>query len=142
MLAFTLRRLLAMIPTLFMVSIITFIIIQLPPGDFFTTLQAEIAETGGGQNKEVIKKGGKPAVAEPLILGITKASLSTESFISAASFQETTKILTDAGISGKEPRSRSSTRSISPTKASATPIPTFWCFRSRPSALTLGCRSV
>jgi len=56
MLAFTLRRLLAMIPTLFLVSIITFIIIQLPRGDFFTTLQAEIAETGGGQNKEVIKK--------------------------------------------------------------------------------------
>jgi peptide/nickel transport system permease protein len=56
MLAYTLRRLLAMIPILFLVSIITFIIIQLPPGDFFTTLQAEIAETGGGQNKEVIKK--------------------------------------------------------------------------------------
>jgi peptide/nickel transport system permease protein len=56
MLAYTLRRLLAMIPTLFIVSIITFIIIQLPSGDFFTTLQAEIAETGGGQNKEVIKK--------------------------------------------------------------------------------------
>jgi peptide/nickel transport system permease protein len=56
MLAYALRRLLAMIPTLFIVSIITFIIIQLPPGDFFTTLQAEIAETGGGQNKEVIKK--------------------------------------------------------------------------------------
>ena len=53
-------------------------------------------------NKEVIKKGGKPAVAEPLILGITKASLSTESFISAASFQETTKVLTDASIAGKE----------------------------------------
>ena len=53
-------------------------------------------------NKEVSKKGGKPAVAEPLILGITKASLSTESFISAASFQETTKVLTDASIAGKE----------------------------------------
>ena len=53
-------------------------------------------------NKEVIKKGGKPAEAEPLILGITKASLSTESFISAASFQETTKVLTDASIAGKE----------------------------------------
>ncbi|MBW2591379.1 MAG: hypothetical protein JRD71_11900, partial [Deltaproteobacteria bacterium] len=51
-------------------------------------------------NKAVIEKGGKPAVAEPLILGITKASLSTESFISAASFQETTKILTNASISG------------------------------------------
>jgi peptide/nickel transport system permease protein len=45
-----------MIPILILVSIITFIIIQLPKGDYFTTLQAEIAETGGGQNKEVIKK--------------------------------------------------------------------------------------
>ncbi len=51
-------------------------------------------------NRAVIEKGGKPAVAEPLILGITKASLSTESFISAASFQETTKVLTEASISG------------------------------------------
>jgi DNA-directed RNA polymerase subunit beta' len=51
-------------------------------------------------NREVIANGGKPAVAEPLILGITKASLSTDSFISAASFQETTKVLTDAAISG------------------------------------------
>ncbi|MDL1981827.1 MAG: hypothetical protein LWX02_10220 [Deltaproteobacteria bacterium] len=53
-------------------------------------------------NKEVIEKGGKPAVAESLISGITRASLSTESFISAASFQETTKVLTDASIAGKE----------------------------------------
>ena len=51
-------------------------------------------------NNEVIKKGGKPAIAEPLILGITKASLSTESFISAASFQETTRVLTEATIAG------------------------------------------
>ncbi len=51
-------------------------------------------------NEKVKAKGGKPAVAEPLILGITKASLSTESFISAASFQETTKVLTEAAISG------------------------------------------
>ncbi|MFO7685811.1 MAG: DNA-directed RNA polymerase subunit beta' [Desulfobacterales bacterium] len=51
-------------------------------------------------NRAVIEQGGKPAVAEPLILGITKASLSTDSFISAASFQETTKVLTDAAISG------------------------------------------
>lgn len=49
-------------------------------------------------NREVMAKGGKPAVAEPLILGITKASLSTDSFISAASFQETTKVLTEAAI--------------------------------------------
>jgi DNA-directed RNA polymerase subunit beta' len=51
-------------------------------------------------NRAVIEKDGKPAVAEPLILGITKASLSTDSFISAASFQETTKVLTDASIAG------------------------------------------
>jgi len=52
-------------------------------------------------NQATIEKGDKPAVAEPLILGITKASLSTDSFISAASFQETTKVLTDAAVSGK-----------------------------------------
>jgi len=51
-------------------------------------------------NMAIKAKGGKPAIAEPLILGITKASLSTDSFISAASFQETTKVLTDASISG------------------------------------------
>jgi DNA-directed RNA polymerase subunit beta' len=51
-------------------------------------------------NLAVIEKGDKPAKAEPLILGITKASLSTDSFISAASFQETTKVLTDASIAG------------------------------------------
>ena len=53
-------------------------------------------------NRSVKEKGEKPAIAEPLILGITKASLSTDSFISAASFQETTKVLTDASISGAE----------------------------------------
>ena len=52
-------------------------------------------------NRSIVENGKKPAVAEPLILGITKASLSTESFISAASFQETTKVLTDASIAGK-----------------------------------------
>ncbi len=52
-------------------------------------------------NREVIEKGKKPAIADHLILGITKASLSTESFISAASFQETTKVLTNASIAGK-----------------------------------------
>ncbi len=51
-------------------------------------------------NHAVVASGGKPATAEPLILGITKASLSTDSFISAASFQETTKVLTDASIGG------------------------------------------
>jgi DNA-directed RNA polymerase subunit beta' len=53
------------------------------------------------ENTRVIKKGGKPAQATPLLLGITKASLTTESFISAASFQETTRVLTDAATSGK-----------------------------------------
>jgi DNA-directed RNA polymerase subunit beta' len=46
-------------------------------------------------------EGGRPAVGRPLLLGITKASLSTDSFISAASFQETTRVLTEAAISGK-----------------------------------------
>jgi DNA-directed RNA polymerase subunit beta' len=53
------------------------------------------------ENARVIKKGGKPAQATPLLLGITKASLTTESFISAASFQETTRVLTEAATSGK-----------------------------------------
>jgi DNA-directed RNA polymerase subunit beta' len=53
------------------------------------------------ENERVLEKGGEPAVGEPLMLGITKASLSTESFISAASFQETTKVLTQAAIEGK-----------------------------------------
>ncbi|PIF02846.1 MAG: DNA-directed RNA polymerase subunit beta' [Desulfococcus sp.] len=53
-------------------------------------------------NAAILRKDGQPAVAEPLILGITKASLSTDSFISAASFQETTKVLTEASIAGTE----------------------------------------
>jgi DNA-directed RNA polymerase subunit beta' len=53
------------------------------------------------ENERVLGDGGVPAVGEPLMLGITKASLSTESFISAASFQETTKVLTQASIEGK-----------------------------------------
>ena len=53
-------------------------------------------------NREVLKEGKHPAVARPVLLGITKASLETESFLSAASFQETTKILTDASIKGKK----------------------------------------
>ena len=53
------------------------------------------------ENDKAFRDGNRPAVAEPLLLGITKASLSTESFISAASFQETTKVLTQAAIEGK-----------------------------------------
>jgi DNA-directed RNA polymerase subunit beta' len=53
------------------------------------------------ENERVIQAGGRPATGRPLLLGITKASLSTDSFISAASFQETTRVLTEASISGK-----------------------------------------
>ncbi|HEX5423792.1 MAG TPA: DNA-directed RNA polymerase subunit beta' [Candidatus Acidoferrales bacterium] len=53
------------------------------------------------ENDRVIHDGGRPATGRPLLLGITKASLSTDSFISAASFQETTRVLTEAAISGK-----------------------------------------
>jgi DNA-directed RNA polymerase subunit beta' len=53
------------------------------------------------ENEKAIAKGKQPAKGEPLLLGITKASLSTESFISASSFQETTKVLTEAAICGK-----------------------------------------
>ena len=52
-------------------------------------------------NKPVILKGGVPAIGKPVIIGITKSSLETESFLSAASFQETTKVLTDASVRGK-----------------------------------------
>ena len=52
-------------------------------------------------NKEVILTGKKPAVGKPILLGITKAALETDSFLSAASFQETTRVLTDASIKGK-----------------------------------------
>jgi len=53
------------------------------------------------ENRRVADEGGKTSVGEPLLLGITKASLSTDSFISAASFQETTRVLTEAAISGR-----------------------------------------
>jgi DNA-directed RNA polymerase subunit beta' len=52
------------------------------------------------ENERVTATGGRPAVGAPLLLGITKASLSTDSFISAASFQETTRVLTEASING------------------------------------------
>jgi DNA-directed RNA polymerase subunit beta' len=52
------------------------------------------------ENDRVIRRKGRPAQSEPVLLGITKASLTTQSFISAASFQETTRVLTDAAIRG------------------------------------------
>jgi DNA-directed RNA polymerase subunit beta' len=53
------------------------------------------------KNEQVLAQGGEPATAVPLLLGITKASLETDSFLSAASFQETTRVLTEAAINGK-----------------------------------------
>jgi len=53
------------------------------------------------ENEKILKKKCKPATAKPILLGITKASLSTESFFAAASFQETTRVLTEAATSGK-----------------------------------------
>ena len=53
------------------------------------------------ENEKIVKEGGKKAEASPVLLGVTKASLATESFLSAASFQETTRVLTDAAIKGK-----------------------------------------
>jgi DNA-directed RNA polymerase subunit beta' len=53
------------------------------------------------ENARVEKMGGKPAEAQPVLLGITKASLETESFLSAASFQDTTRVLTEAATMGK-----------------------------------------
>jgi DNA-directed RNA polymerase subunit beta' len=74
-------------------------VVNIGDTDFITEEQVD-RQKFEEANKAVIEKGGKPATAEPLILGITKASLSTDSFISAASFQETTKVLTDASVSG------------------------------------------
>ncbi|RRJ62153.1 DNA-directed RNA polymerase subunit beta' [Paenibacillus oralis] len=65
------------------------------PGSFVDLHEYETA------NKEAILSGQEPAVAKPVLLGITKASLETDSFLSAASFQETTRVLTDAAIKGK-----------------------------------------
>ncbi len=65
------------------------------PGEYIDINTFEAA------NAEAIEEGGEPAVAKPILLGITKASLATDSFLSAASFQETTRVLTDAAIKGK-----------------------------------------
>jgi DNA-directed RNA polymerase subunit beta' len=68
--------------------------------DFLLKEQVE-RQIFDAENQKALVDGKKAAVATPMLLGITKASLSTESFISAASFQETTKVLTQAGIEGK-----------------------------------------
>ena len=65
------------------------------PGDY---IDVNIFED---MNKRIESNGGKPAIGKPMLLGITKAALATDSFLSAASFQETTRVLTDAAIKGK-----------------------------------------
>jgi DNA-directed RNA polymerase subunit beta' len=65
------------------------------PGELVDTFAFE------DENDRVLAKGGEPASAKPVLLGITKASLATDSFLSAASFQETTRVLTDASTKGK-----------------------------------------
>ena len=68
---------------------------DLLPGGQYSKVEIEEA------NEAVVAEGGRPAEAEHILLGITKASLATNSFLSAASFQETTRVLTDAAIKGK-----------------------------------------
>lgn len=65
------------------------------PGEYIDVNNFEV------ENAKAIETGGEPSVARPILLGITKASLATDSFLSAASFQETTRVLTDAAIKGK-----------------------------------------
>jgi DNA-directed RNA polymerase subunit beta' len=72
------------------------------PGDTDFVLEEQVDRFHfQDENERIIKMSGKPAQAEPLLLGVTKASLSTDSFISAASFQETTRVLTEAAVSGR-----------------------------------------
>ena len=75
-------------------------IVEVGDSDFLTDEQVE-RHVFEESNQKLLSKGLKPAVAQDLLLGITKASLSTESFISASSFQETTKVLTEAALSSK-----------------------------------------
>ncbi|MFQ5894422.1 MAG: DNA-directed RNA polymerase subunit beta' [Nitrospinota bacterium] len=75
------------------------------PGDTDLLAGEQVTkEAFARKNEEVAAEGGKPATAKPVLLGITRSSLSTDSFISAASFQETTRVLTQAAVSGKVDR--------------------------------------
>ncbi|MGE4551917.1 MAG: DNA-directed RNA polymerase subunit beta' [Desulfovibrionaceae bacterium] len=74
----------------------------LDPGDTTFLIGEQVDKSRfTDENSRILAEGGKPATAETLVLGITQASLSTDSFISAASFQETTKVLTEAALQGK-----------------------------------------
>ena len=72
------------------------------PGDTNFLPGAQVGKFAfSNENQRVLAEGGKPAIGKPVLLGITKASLSTDSFISGASFQETTRVLTEAAINGQ-----------------------------------------
>jgi len=71
---------------------------EMLPGELKDRFQYELS------NAKILAEGGEPATATPVLLGVTKASLTTESFLAAASFQETTKVLTDAAIGGEVDR--------------------------------------
>jgi hypothetical protein len=73
------------------------------------------------ENERVIANGGRPAQGRPLLLDITKALLSTDSFISRASFQETTRVLTEASISGKVEPLRQATAPKPPQRRGGEP---------------------
>ena len=66
-------------------------------------IPGDLAERGAfeTENRRVVAEGGRPAAGRPELMGITKASLATESWLSAASFQETTRVLTEAAMEGK-----------------------------------------
>jgi len=75
------------------------------------------------ENAKVDREGGKPAIAHPVLQGITKASLQTNSFISAASFQETTRVLTEAAVSGSRRRALRPHGETSSSAGSSRPAP-------------------
>ena len=88
------------------------------PGERSSLLEGEnvgrVPSSANSTKRPSMAEGSKPARSEPLLLGITKASLTTESFVSAASFQETTRVLTDAAVRGaRETISRGSRRTSS-----------------------------
>ena len=75
--------------------------VTVPGATTFVTGEQVDRDVFEAENAKTIADGGQPAEATPVLLGITKASLQTKSFISAASFQETTRVLTEAAVSGK-----------------------------------------
>ena len=93
-------------------------------------LPGMLAERGRfeDENRRVVAEGGKPASGRPELMGITKASLATESWLSAASFQETTRVLTEAAMEGKSdsllgPQGERHPRQAHPGRHGAAPLP-------------------